>query len=163
MDAETAGRVSRLLESLDAETEGRRRTPRKEAWEPVLCEACSRLTTEPVRGLCRACYQKTMRGSPAGPGASCVGCGSKDMRALHAYTIGGIAVACCRNCSWVARHARPALETVEDLAQLVMRPGDRRRRGDRRGPRDRRGPVGDRRLSREGAGDRREGEERRTG
>ena len=160
MDAKTAGRLSRELEAIDQEHG--RRTPRTNPLEPVACEGCGRPTTQPRRGLCAACYHRERRGSPAVAGACCAACGTRDVRLLRAFRRGDRDVPLCWNCGHLARHARPVPETVEDLAQLVMRPGDRRRRGDRRGPRDRRGSVGDRRLSREGEGDRREGEERRV-
>ena len=160
MDEETAGHLSRMAAKFAVENEGKRRRPRKRAWEPVECEACGNPTTEPVRGFCRACYAKLRRGSPARPGARCQGCGEADLRVLKGFKLDGVSIPLCHNCAHLARHAKPRPTTVEELAQLVRRVGDRRQGGDRRTGRDRRGPVGDRRFLRYGEGDRRQVERR---
>ena len=141
----------------------RKRSPRKNPWTPVACEECGAETTEPRKGLCPSCYQRRRRGSPAVVGAECVGCGEADVRVLKSFTLGDQAVAVCWNCGHRARFAKPRPQTVEELRQLVRRPGDRRRRRrDRRAGVDRRGQMGDRRYERPGVGDRRVREDRRA-
>jgi len=64
------------------------------------CIECGRITDEPRLGLCPSCYHRRRRGSPARAGATCEGCGERDLVVLesHRWPDGRVGVT-CRNCS----------------------------------------------------------------
>ena len=123
------------------------------------CVACARPAPNARKGMCGRCYQARWKGAAHGP--ACEVCSVADPRVMVRRRMpleDGALVwrTLCANCTTIAGK-RPL--TLGELAREVRPTGDRRRAGDRR-RNDRRAAAGDRRIDREGIGDRRETQRR---
>lgn len=134
-----------------------------------ICQSCGKEVKQLRRGMCSACYQRALRGSPAVHGA-CAICGLEDGRVLRAVKVGEEMLVGCHNHAWLAERSRPKPDDLEAWRELCNPPGDRRgsmgdrRKGKRRRKNERRGE--ERRVwTRFGDDDtcRRQGDRRRTG
>jgi hypothetical protein len=86
---------------------------------PRQCEACSRVELGLRLGLCRACYMRARRGSPA-VGGECFACRIDDGRVLRSVRLAtGEAIAACHNHGWLVERARPQPQTITEALSVA--------------------------------------------
>ncbi|MSP61046.1 MAG: hypothetical protein EXR72_12020 [Myxococcales bacterium] len=92
------------------------------------CDGCGRPTDEPRRGLCSACYIREPSDAIPIHGA-CASCGERRRMILRWARLAVGRVLTCYNCGHVADNARPKVQDVPALRDLMTRD---RRTDDRR-------------------------------